>query len=196
MSDSVKNPHESRSKIGRLPFRDRMAFNRMVRDGFKGRALIDWLAERGVRAVNAENLRKYRQSRAYKAWLDEESRVDRDREAAEQSMRLAEALGGSASDKLKSILAGKLYPLLSGIGQPDEITALVPALRAVTDAEKLDLQRRNADQRDEALRLERDKFEEQKRRNAEARNKLEAVARDGGLSPETLREIEEAAKLL
>lgn len=196
MSDSIKSPDEARSKIGRLPFADRMAFNRMVRDGFKGRALIDWLAAHGVGGVNAENLRKYRHSPAYKAWLTEESRVDRDREAAEQSMRLADSLGGSASDKLKSILAGKLYPLLAGIGNPEEIAAIVPAVRAVTDAEKLDLQRRNADRLDDALRLERDKFEEQKRRNAEARNKLETVAREGGLSPETLQQIEEAAKLL
>lgn len=193
---SAKSPDESRSKIGRLAFADRMAFNRMVRDGYKGRVLIDWLAAHGVGGVNAENLRKYRHSPAYKAWLVEEGAVDRDREAAEQSMRLAEALGGSASDKLKAILAGKLYPLLSNIATPDEIGAIVPALRAVTDAEKLDLQRRTADQRDEALRLEREKFEEIKRRNAEARNKLEAVAREGGLSPETLRQIEEAAKLL
>lgn len=193
---SAKQKDESRSKIGRLQFSDRMAFNRLVREGYKGRVLIEWLAAHGVGGVNAENLRKYRHGPAYKAWLAEESTVDRDREAVEQSMRLADSLGGSASDKLKGILAGKLYPLLAGIGNPEEIAAIVPALRAVTDAEKLDLQRRTADQRDEALRLEREKFEEIKRRNAEARNKLEAVAREGGLSPETLRQIEEAAKLL
>lgn len=193
---SAKLQDESRSKIGRLSFADRMVFNRMVREGYKGTVLIEWLAAHGVGGVNAENLRKYRHGPTYKSWLAEESAVDRDREAVEQSMRLADSLGGSASDKLKSILAGKLYPLLAGIGNPEEIAAIVPALRAVTDAEKLDLQRRTADQRDEALRLEREKFEEIKRRNAEARNKLEAVAREGGLSPETLRQIEEAAKLL
>jgi hypothetical protein len=161
MSATVKAPEESRSKIGRLPFADRMAFNRMVRDGFKGRALIAWLEEHGVAGVNAENLRKYRHSPAYRAWLFEEALVDRDRAAAENSMRLAEALGGSASDKLKSILAGKLYPLLSAIGSSEDVGALVPALRAVTEAEKLDLQRQTVAQRDALLELERKKFQRQ-----------------------------------
>lgn len=196
MNGGTKAQDEARSKIGRLSFPDRMAFNRMLRDGFKCSVLIKWLADRGVAGVNAENIRKYKNSRTYRAWLEEEAKIDRDREAAEQAMRLAEALGGTASDKLKSILAGKLYPLLSQIATPDEIDQLVPALRAIVDAEKLDLQRRTADQRDEQIRLEREKFEEQKRRNAEAKQTLESVAKTGGLSEETLKRIEEAVKLL
>lgn len=192
----IKAASESRSKIGRLPFARRMEFNRKLRDGFQNAVLTAWLAERGVPGVNAENIRKYKIGRAYKQWLAEEEAIRREADAVEQSMRLAEALGGTASDKLKSVLAGKLYPLLTGISQPDEIKALIPALRAVTDAEKLELLRRSADQRDDILQLDREKFEEQRRRNAEARKTLEGVVRDGGLSPETLAKMEQAVKLL
>jgi len=155
---SLKPSDAARSKILRLPFADRMEFNRLVRDGFKGRALSAWLAEKGIPGVTAENLRKYRQSPAYRVWLSEESQVERDRSSTENAMRLAEALGGSASDKLKAILAGTLFRVMPNAGTEDT-TRLVSALRAVTEAERLELQRRAADQRDEALALERQKFQ-------------------------------------
>lgn len=47
-----------------------------------------------------------------------------------------------------------------------------------------------------SLQLDREKFEEQKRRNAQAREKLEEVVSKGGLSDETIRKIEETMGLL
>ena len=141
----------------RLPFTERMQFNRMVRSGFKGRALIEWLAEHGVPGVNGPNLYKYKRSPDFRAWLDEEKQVDVDREGSERAMRLAAAIGGSASEKLKSILAGSLFKLMPNAGAEDT-AKLVAAVRAVTEAERLELQRRQVGQRDEVIALENRKF--------------------------------------
>jgi len=158
---TTKPPDQARSKILRLAFADRMQFNRLARDNYTGSALIAWLAAHGVPDVNPENLRKYKLSREYRAWLDEEANVQADCDRAEKAMRLAEALGGSASEKLKSILAGKLYGLLDEIGDPEKAQSLVAAVRAVTDAERLDLQRQQLAQRDQALAMQREKMEVQ-----------------------------------
>jgi tetratricopeptide (TPR) repeat protein len=61
-------------------------------------------------------------------------------------------------------------------------------------------QSRQYDQRlrqfNEALKLDREKFEEQKSKNARAADSLKAVVAKGGIAPETLERIEEALKLL
>jgi hypothetical protein len=155
---SVKNKGESRSKIGRLAFRDRMAFNRMVRDGYTSTVLIDYLAQHGVQNVNPTNITDYRKSPAYTKWLNEQKQIERDRVATEQAMRLADSLGGSASEKIKSILASKLFSIMPGVNEPEEIASLISAIRTVTDAERLELRKRMADQKDEQLALEREKF--------------------------------------
>jgi len=63
---------------------------------------------------------------------------------------------------------------------------------------ELDLKGQAEARANEALRLDRERFEEQKRRNAEARAKLsEAVAQSkGGITSETLSKITEAINLL
>jgi hypothetical protein len=155
----TKSPGEARSKILRLSFADRMAFNRMVRDKYAGPKLIVWLADHGVPGVSAENLRLYRHSPAYKAWLEEEQSVDRDREAVEQAMRLASAVGGSASDRLKSILAGKMYRLLQGVTSPEDSKSIVECFRAITESERLDIQRQQVAQRDQLIAIQREKHE-------------------------------------
>jgi hypothetical protein len=157
MSETPKPPEKARSKILRLSFHDRMEFNRMVRDGFKGPALSAWLVDHGVPNVSAQNLLKYRASPAYKAWLAEEQDVDRDREATEQAMRLAEAVGGSASTRLKSILAGKMYRLLQGVQSPEESRSIVECMRAITEAERVEISRQQVAQRDQVIDMQRDK---------------------------------------
>jgi hypothetical protein len=159
MSETSTKPAEaSRSKILRLAFADRMLLNRMIRDGFTATTLIHWLRLHGVPDVNPQNLSKYKVSREYRNWLADESQIDRDRENTEQAMRLAEAMGGTATDKLKSILAGRLFTIMPGAATED-VAKLVEAVNAVTKAERLELQRRQVSQRDEVIALDREKFE-------------------------------------
>lgn len=143
MNDSTKPADQVRSKILRLGFRDRMEFNRLVRDRIRGPVLIVWLAEHGVPDVSARNLSKYKRSPAYKGWLAEQTAVERDRETGENAMRLAEAMGGCASDKLRSMLAGKLYQFVTA-ATPEDLNRLVPAVRAVIEAERFHFEKRKA----------------------------------------------------
>jgi len=158
MSAASKQPDQTRSKIGRLSFEDRMAFNRMVRDGYKSSVLIKWLSDHSVPEVNAQNISKYRKSAHYRRWLDEQKDLEREREDTESAMRLAEALGGSASEKIKSILAGKLYLFGRGIEEPSDLKHFVSAFNSVTNAEDLQLRRRLADQKDEQIDLAKKRF--------------------------------------
>jgi len=153
-----KTSSEARSKIGRLPFAQRQHFNRMVRDGYVGRELISWLADHGVHGVNPQNISAYKASRAFRDWLAEESDIERQRERTERMMRLADAVGGSASDKLKAILAGKLFSFAENLDDPAQLEDLVPAFTAVTQSERLQLQQRVVAQRDEKLSLEKARF--------------------------------------
>jgi hypothetical protein len=156
MSATPKPAEEARSKILRLSFADRMIFNAMVRERYTGKTLIQWLTNHGVPGVTPPNLTRYKRSPAYRAWLSEETLVARDQQKAENAMRLAVAIGGSCSDRLKGILAGSLYKSMPD-ADPDNMKPMVNALRAITDAERLEIERR-ADQRKEA-QFRRDSLE-------------------------------------
>lgn len=154
----VKPVDHSRSKIGRLMFNDRMQFNRLVRDGYTGRVLSDWLSKHGVPDVSAENIRKYKHAREYREWLSQEDRVNADREKAEQTMRLAEAIGGSASAKVQAILASKIYAILPDLNTVEDLKGIVSSVQSVVDAERVELTHRQVTQRDSLIALEKDKF--------------------------------------
>jgi len=130
-----------------------MAFNRQVRDGYTGPELIAWLSKHKLSGVNAQNISDYKRSSAYLSWMEEESLIERDRDDTERAMRLADALGGSASDKLKSIFAGTLFKLGRGITDPEELKPLVGAFNSVTRAEALKLNQRRADQNERLIDL-------------------------------------------
>jgi hypothetical protein len=195
MSADPKTRDQTRSKIMRLPFEDRMAFNRMVRDRYKASVLAKWLADHGIPNVNAQNISKYRHSKHYKQWLREEADMDREREETERAMRLAEALGGCASQKIKSILAGKLYLFGRNLADPDDLKQFVAAFNSVTNAEELELKNRQVQQRDRQIEIREKEFE---RRTCElfldwvkdkfAREIAENAALDNAAKIEALRE--------
>jgi len=74
-------------------------------------------------------------------------------------MRLAESLGGSSSEKLTRMLAGKLFHFSRAVTDPDELKALVGAFSAITDAERLQLQQRVADLKEGKLEIDRKRFQ-------------------------------------
>ena len=154
-----KTPDQARSKILRLPFADRMEFNRLVRDGYSGPHLIKWLAAHGVPSVNGENLRKYKHSAGYRAWLEEESGLEKERAATEQMMRLVDAMGGSASEKIKSIVAGKLLQIMQGVNDAEDLKQVVSAFSAVTQAESLGVDRQRLAQRERLVQLKEAEFQ-------------------------------------
>lgn len=160
MSDAKPRPSdESRSKIGRLQFRERMEFHRMLRDKVRGPKLAEWLAAHGVEGVNAANLSDYRKSKSYREWLKGEEQIQRERDAAENSMRLVNAMAGHASENIKAILAGRAFPMMQALADPNDIDPFVHLLDSVTAAERVEVARALAEERKKMGALAREKFE-------------------------------------
>lgn len=121
--------------------------------------------------------------------------------SVESARRIAR---GIQKVKVDNALAADMFTALSvdaaTLGNEEGAKMLADAAAKYAAASlaerKLDLDRAAQATKEEQLRLAREKWEDQQRRNAEAKAALEGVASAGGLSPETLAEIERAAKLL
>lgn len=209
-------------KIARLPAEIREELNRKLRAGQLGPQVLPWLNEqtevRGVlneffggQAVNAQNLSDWRQG-GYKEWEEKQDRTWRVRELAGVAAKLAEANGGTISEGAAAILSGKILEVLerlesTGLDDKEGIAALSEALSSMTLAvsrlRRGDAEREKIRQRDEVIGLDKAQFEqrliEYQDKVAAQKREIEgalAKARDGGITPETLRTIEEAARLL
>ena len=127
---------------------------------------------------------------AFSGWYTEFSRSESEarihRAIADASaIRDLAAQSGDVSEAMLAALESEASAALLG-NDPERIKLLVGlALKARAG---------RAQEKDLLLKVEA--WEEQKRRNAEAREKLEGAARAGGLDAQTLATIEEAAKLL
>lgn len=113
-------------KIARLPDAIREELNRRLRNGAAGPQLLPWLnGQAEVRAVldeffsgadvNAQNLSDWRNG-GYEEWLEKQDRhhrqLERTRELASMSVKLAEAGGRSLSEGASAIIAGNILQLL------------------------------------------------------------------------------------
>jgi hypothetical protein len=118
-----------------------------------------------------------------------------------QSLRREMDRVGGISDELKAAYEHRAVEAeASGDheGSQKWLKLALDLRESAIEGEKLALKREAEDRAKSSLALEREKFEEQKRRNAEAKAKLTDVVQDraGGLDEETIRKIEEAAGLL
>lgn len=121
MSDPTR-----RGKIARLPLAVREELNKRLQEGQTGRKILPWLnslAEvktilgedfEGL-AVNDQNLSDWRRG-GYQDWLKKTDsraqRMERTRELAQMSMKLAEAGGGALAEGAASILGGSILEIL------------------------------------------------------------------------------------
>ena len=122
-----------------------------------------------------------------RARAENESRVHRAIVDSGAIRQLAEKTGDVSEAMAAALEAEASAAILSN--EPERIKLLVG----------LALKARSGRRDDSALALERDKFAELQRRNAQARAALENVAagaKAAGLDPDTLAKIEEAAHLL
>lgn len=112
-------------KLARLPLAIREQVNHRILDGEKFRSIIKWLNEQPeVRAVlerefhgdriNDQNFSDWHQG-GYRDWLGRREQIDRTRELAGWSMKLAEASGGNLAEGAASILAGRILEVLEGL---------------------------------------------------------------------------------
>ena len=110
------------------------------------------------------------------------------------------AMAGTAAANDRLIAAYKSMAaelaLKGNAGDAVRLTTMAMQLAAQqTAAAELDIKRQRLDQQQDALRLAREKFEAAEAKIAAVRDAV-GKAREGGLTPETLRKIEEAAGLL
>jgi hypothetical protein len=149
-------------KVARLPAGVREEINRRLYDGQTGKQIIRWLKiapgdAAGYPDISDSNITQWRQG-GYQEWLKSEAQVERTRERAELSMRLAKAAGGSLAQSILARIAGDIDDKLDGLSDED-VEKMQPLLNTLVDAEKARLKAIEVGQKGEALDLLRQKFQ-------------------------------------
>src|SRR5262245_46069972 len=116
-----------KGKIGRLPLHIREEINRRLLEGQSGSKNLPWLNEldevsavlqedfEGL-LVNDENLSQWRKG-GYAQWLRRRDQLDRTRELAAMSVKLAKAGGGNLAEGAAAILSGKVLDVLEKLDE-------------------------------------------------------------------------------
>ena len=144
-------------KIARLPAETREQVNRMLYDGRTGQQIMSFLDTHGTTDISDSNITQWRQG-GYQDWLKSESQVERTRERAELSMRLATAAGGSLTQSILARIAGDIDEKLDGLSDED-VEKIQPLLNTLVDAEKARLKAIEVGLKGETLELLRSKFQ-------------------------------------
>jgi hypothetical protein len=184
-------------KIARLPETVREQLNKRLRNGELGPQLLPWLNSLpevqavlteffGRGEISPQNLSDWRNG-GYRDWDEKQDRhyqrLERTRELAGMSIKLATAGGGNLSEGAAAILGGSILEVLEELDQmremegpegddskKDKLEAAAKAISSMTEAvarlragdqnrEKLVLDRQRLDQAAQALALDREKFE-------------------------------------
>lgn len=177
-------------KIARAPFEVRTQVNEMLRDGRMYESIIKFLGEKGIAGVNEQNLTNWKDG-GFQDWLREQGRLSEMAAKREFALRIVqENEGSSIHEAGLQLAASQIFELLDGIDvpsmkekladDPENFSKIVSALARISK---------------EALGFEKFKqvVAEQKRKIEGA---LAAAKNKGGLTPETLATIEQAAAML
>lgn len=182
--------NQRKGKIARAPFEVRTRVNELLRDNTPYAAIISYLAEAGITEVNDTNVTNWQQG-GHQDWLAEQSRLDDMRAKREFAFSIVrDNEGSNIHEAGLQLAASQIFELLEGINveemkekladDPENFSKIVSALARISK---------------EALG-----FEKFKQVVAEQKRKIEgalALAKNkGGLTPETLATIEQAAAML
>lgn len=163
--------------------------------------LWDWMSTHGLSYMAIRNLVRTEfgvetSTRALSTWWEEKATE----ESTERNLRavsVANNLGAQISENLPQItnalkaqLTQRAFEVVQSGGDPKLIEAFMSVVGGINKAE-LDKAKITID----VKKLEQ-RVREYEEKNAAAKAALSQVASKGGLTPETVREIEEAAKLL
>lgn len=201
MSEEI--PNQGRGKLARYPKAQRDELCRLIRDGAPYAAIIarceqmraEGLKQSGttepVEIPSEVNLTNFKNSQLYRQWLRQEERLESARAKVEFTKQYVNEFGGSSLIEGSLLnLQSELYELLEDfdfktVGEnlamkPDQMPAFLNALARLS-----------------SQTLGFDKFREQVRTAREAiANTLQRAKQTGGLTPETITEIEQNLKLL
>jgi len=199
MNDTVNSTtarqrvHRPNGKVARLPLEMRNLVNQALRDGRTYRQIIGLLAAQGFPGFNPQNLSSWSR-RGYRAWLAVQERFEAKRPLSEKAQAILGQLNpdgrSSLADLNESMLAVYFQELLEGCdvsnfaGNSEDFLRVAKALASVMSARA---QRQHADLQRLQYELDLRKIE----RAEEAR-----VRAKKGISPDIMRQIEAAAKLL
>jgi hypothetical protein len=200
-------------KIARLPVAIRTELNQRLRDGESGSTLLPWLnAQPEVVTVlrdqfkgaeiNAQNLSDWRNG-GYQEWVDQNDRLTRTSLLAERAVALAREAGGNLNDGASAIVSGRILEALEGMGEDAKLEDLIELSKTIALLRSGDADQTKIQQKNEQLKLAREAFEHKLReyqdKVAAQKREIESalgLAKAGGMTPETLQRIEEAARLL
>lgn len=143
-------------KVARLPAELRQKINEKLYEGSSGPQIIAWLDKAG-QSITEQNLSEWRHG-GYQDWMQSEEQMDTIRERAELALRMAQAAGGSLGSSIITRLASKIDENLSAISS-ENYEEIKPLLDSILMAEKLQLERRKADQKDSEIDITRQKFQ-------------------------------------
>lgn len=180
---------QRKGKIARAPFEVRTRVNELLRDGAKYAAIITFLESKDIFGVNDVNVTNWQQG-GYQEWLKEQDRLSDMESKREFAMQIVKQNQGSQlHEATLHLAASQLYEVLSDfdignlktllVDEPENYAAIVNSL----------------------AKLSKGALDQQKYRDlvAEQKRKIEAAlstAKKGGITKETLAEIEQAAAML
>jgi hypothetical protein len=183
-------------KVASLPRAMREEVNTWLLDGVIYSDITKRLAERGFKAISIDSVCSWYKG-GYQDWLRDRERIDEMVERRLGAIELTKKVGRRAAviltDANELELASRINEALAEF----EPAALRNVL--AEDPKKFfEMGRLIASQSNEMCKRKKVELEQRKNRNAEAKAKAHSAGpKDkGGLTEETLREIEEAAKLL
>ena len=122
-------------KIARFPLAIREQINHRLLDGERAGEILPWLNlqpevrkiladQFDAKPVNDQNLSDWRMG-GYADWLGKRERVERTREMAQWSVKLAKAGGGNLAEGAASILSGEILDVLENLD--DLVSVSAPA---------------------------------------------------------------------
>jgi hypothetical protein len=177
-------------KIARLPRDIRNQLNHRLSDGEKGKKLLGWLnslpeaqavlkAEFGGRPINEPNLTEWKKG-GYREWLDQQQAKELVPLLADEADELNPATGPPLTDRMAVWLAARLMVVVRRLAVADlddaakwkllhETAADIAAFRKgdhssqrlKLDRELLELDREQLAQKDQEIKLDRQKFHHQ-----------------------------------
>jgi len=212
-------------KIARLPLHLREELNRRLQAGQAGPDILPWInghpeaiqllsARFNGKPINAQNLSAWREG-GYQDWLRKQDRTHRIKELAAFAADLAQANGSSIAEGAAAIAAGQILELLEAADaaaadqrpDPAQLADIIRGLTALRSAEiaqqRAHLDAERLKRKDAEIALAKAAFDQRLKeyqdRVAAQKRRIEGALSDakaGGITPETLAKIEEAARLL
>lgn len=189
-------PRKDMGKVARLPKPVRDAVNLMLLNGATLQAVCDWLATEGQGEFSPENISNWRQG-GHQHWLNGQERFEHLKLKAEARKAMRDQLAAEGLDITDSNTA-RLMEIADEVldefdpqalkelaaTEPAKVFQLLSGVTASASAGKVKLAE---------LELKVRRYEDAAR---EAKDKLNTLKAKGGLTPETLAQIEEAVGLL